>query len=161
MSASSLRIYPAGPDEVATVHALVLELARYEKLEHEVQSTPESLRDAMFGPHSTAGALLADWEGEPAGVAVYFHNFSTFTGRPGLYLEDIFVRETHRRRGIGLALLKAVAGIARDRDCGRMEWTVLDWNESAIRFYESLGAQMMGDWRLMRVNREGIQALAE
>lgn len=158
---SSLKIRAAAGADVAVVFDLLMQLARYEKIEDSVEATPELLAETMFGPKSNVEVLLAEWDGEPAGVAVFFHNYSTFVGRPGMYLEDIFVPETHRKLGIGKALLRAVVRIAAERNCRRMDWTVLDWNEPAIGFYESIGAKVLTDWRIMRMDESAIQSFAE
>lgn len=163
MSPSSeiaIRIRPATPDDVGTVLALIRELAVYEKLEHEVVATPALLHEALFGADANAEALLAEHGDEAVGFALFFHNFSTFLGRRGLYLEDLFVKPEHRGNGIGRALLAQLAAIAQQRGCGRMEWAVLDWNESAIRFYRSLGAQPMNEWTVFRLTGEGLAWLA-
>lgn len=160
MSDSALHIRPAAAEDAAAVFDLIHELAVYEKIEHTVEATPELIAETMFGPDSNVEALLAEWEGEPAGAAIFFHNYSTFVGRPCLYLEDIIVRESFRKRGIGKALLRAVAQIAADRDCRRLDWAVLDWNASAIGFYESIGAEMQADWRIMRMGPEAIRKFA-
>ncbi|MEM7011257.1 MAG: GNAT family N-acetyltransferase, partial [Verrucomicrobiota bacterium] len=161
MPDSSVQIRAASVEDVEVVFDLLMQLARYEKIEDTVQATPQLLKETMFGPKSRVEVLLAEWEGEPAGVAVYFHNYSTFVGRNGMYLEDIFVPKTHRKRGIGKALLQAVARIAAERDCGRMDWAVLEWNKPAIGFYESIGAEMLTDWRIMRMDEEAIQRFAD
>lgn len=114
----------------------------------------------LFGPRPAAEVLIAEWEGEPAAFALFFHNFSTFLGRPGLYLEDLFVRPAHRGRGIGGRLLAELARLAVDRECGRLEWSVLDWNESAIGFYRALGAEPQDDWTVFRVTGEALSRLA-
>src|SRR5580698_3202557 len=151
----------AGPADVATLHALVLELARYEKLEQEVVGTEGLLRTHLFGPRPFAEALVCEDAGAIVGFALFFHTYSTFLARPGLYLEDLFVLPEHRRRGHGRALLRALARIAVERGCGRLEWSVLDWNEPALRFYESIGAPAMPDWRICRLTGEGLARFAE
>jgi GNAT superfamily N-acetyltransferase len=158
-------IRPALPADVPALLALIRELARYEKLEHEVVGTADDLQRHLFGPTPRAEAIVATdgtdgTEGETlVGLALYFHNFSTFLCRPGLYLEDLFVLPEHRGKGYGAALLRALAAIALERGCGRLEWSVLDWNEPAKGFYRSLGAQEMSDWRIMRVTGEALQKL--
>ena len=140
---------------------LITALGEYERLAHEVVATEASLRDALFGPAPAAEVVIA-WSGSEAiGFALFFHNFSTFLGRRGLYLEDLFVVPDWRGRGIGRRLLAHLARIAVERNCGRMEWAVLDWNETAIGFYERLGATVMEDWRLCRVTGDGLSRLAE
>lgn len=139
----------------------VRELAEYEKLAHTAVATEDMLAHALFGPRSYAEALIAEADGAPVGFALFFHTFSTFVGKPGLYLEDIYVQPAHRRQGIGVRLLRELAQIALERDCGRLEWSVLDWNEPALRFYrEKLGARAMDDWTIERLDRADIEALA-
>jgi len=153
-------IRPATADDVAAIHALVCELARYERLEHEVTSTPEHLKDYLFGARPYAEALVAEDEASVVGFALFFHNYSTFVGRPGLYLEDLFVRPESRRKGHGRALFREVARIAAKRECGRFEWSVLHWNEPALAFYRSMGAVPMHDWRICRMTGEALARLA-
>lgn len=155
-----LQIRPAVESDVELIHAFILELAEYEKLSGEVAATPALLRHSLFGENPAARALIASASGEPAGFALYFTNYSTFLGRPGIYIEDLFVRERYRSMGIGRALLAHLAAIATSRGYGRMEWWVLDWNEPAIRFYESLGAQPMKEWSVHRLSGEALQQLA-
>jgi len=156
---NSLTIRPAGPEDIDELLALIHELAVYEKAPEEAVATPDLLHQALFGEHPTAQAVIAEWQGEPAGFALFFHNFSTWLGRPGLYLEDLFVREALRGKGIGKALLLHLAGIARDRGCGRMEWSVLDWNTPAIDFYKALGAQPMNEWTVYRLDAAALDRL--
>jgi GNAT superfamily N-acetyltransferase len=156
-----LRIRPAAPDDTALVLALIRELAEYERLAHTVVASEADLREALFGPRPWAETVLADVDGQPAGFALYFHNFSTFLARPGLYLEDLFVRPAFRRQGVGRALLVHLAQLAALRRCGRFEWTVLDWNTPAIAFYEKLGAQLLPDWRVCRLTGEGLTRFAK
>ena len=139
---------------------LIRELAEYERAPDAVVATETGLREVLFGAKPSAEVLLALEESEPVGFAVYFHNFSTWLGRPGLYLEDLFVRPEKRGKGYGRALLERLAQIAKERGCGRMEWAVLDWNEPAIQFYRKLGAQPMDDWTVFRLTGEGIAKLA-
>jgi GNAT superfamily N-acetyltransferase len=149
---SDLQIRFAQPADAETVHRLVFELAVYEKLTHEVVSTPEDLRRALIGPKPMVEVLLAEISGKPVGFALFFQTFSTFVGRPGIYLEDLFVLPEYRRRGIAMALFLDLFRIAQERNCGRVEWTVLDWNEPAIKFYtEKLGAKILRDWWRCRV----------
>lgn len=157
----ALEIRPVRRGDESRVLELIRELAEYERLADAVEATPELLADALFGDRAVAECLLADWEGEVVGFALYFRNFSTFVGRPGLYLEDLYVCPSHRGRGIGKALLKTLAGIARDRGYGRMEWSVLDWNEPAIDFYRSLGAVPMEEWTVYRLDRKALKSVAE
>src|SRR6187402_597263 len=127
-------------NDVPLIRELIEGLADYERLRHECHATDELLRASLFGERAYAEVAIAEWDGVPAGFALYFHNYSTFLARPGIYLEDLFVRPTHRGRGIGEALLRHLAALAVTRDCGRLEWSVLDWNEDAIGFYRKLGA---------------------
>ncbi len=155
MTNDHVRIRPAQPGDETRILELIRELADYERLAHEVTATPGLLAEHLFGEAAVAGALLAESEGEAVGLALYFRNFSTFLARPGLYLEDLFVREPWRGKGIGRALLRQVAELARKRGYGRMEWSVLDWNQPAIDFYESLGAEAMSEWTVYRLSRNG------
>ncbi|MCX7892330.1 MAG: GNAT family N-acetyltransferase [Burkholderiales bacterium] len=158
MTAALIR--PATRADVPSLLALVQGLADYERLSHLVEATEASLAEALFGPSANVEALLAEWQGEAAGFALYFHNFSTFLGRRGLYLEDLFVKPAFRRRGIGRALLVACARVAHARGCGRFEWMALDWNTPAIDFYKSLGAVEHPEWRLLRVSGDALARLA-
>ena len=153
-------IRPATHGDIPALLRLIRALAVYEKLEHLVVADEAQLERELFGEGSRAEALLCRAGGEAVGMAIYFHNFSTFLGRKGLYLEDLFVEPAHRGRGCGKALLLALARIAHERGCGRFEWMVLDWNEPAIRFYESLGAVRMDEWHLFRVTGEALEKLA-
>ena len=153
-------IRPAVPGDCETIAALILELAEYEELAHEAVASADDLRRNLFGPRTFAEALMADWDGAAAGFALFFHNFSTFRGRPGLYLEDLFVRPSHRGRGIGRALLARLGRMAVERGCGRLEWSVLNWNEPAIGFYRALGARPMDGWTVYRVDDESLRRLA-
>jgi len=159
MPAFSIR--PARLGDEHALFALVRALAEYENLSHAVTGSAEKLAQDLFGPHAAAEALLAEVDNQPLAFALFFHNYSTFLTQRGLYLEDIFVLPEHRGRGIGKALLSEVANIARERGCGRLEWSVLDWNQSAIDFYQSLGANVLPDWRICRVVGDGLQALAD
>jgi GNAT superfamily N-acetyltransferase len=145
-----LGVRAAETTDVPVIFQLIGELADYERLRHQMVGDVNDLERHLFGEPRYAHALLADWDGEPAGFALYFFNYSTFLCRPGLYLEDLFVRPAQRGRGIGLALLTALEQRARDAGCGRLEWSVLDWNESAIEFYRRFGARPMQDWILYR-----------
>ena len=147
--------------DVALILSFVRQLADYEKLAHLVTATEGGLRDALFGAHAGAEVVLAFEDDVAVGFAVYFHNFSTFLGVRGLWLEDLFVHPAYRGRGYGKALLLHVARIARQRGCGRFEWAVLDWNEPSMRLYRSLGAQPLDDWTIMRVTGAALDALAE
>ena len=153
-------IEPATERDVPVILNLIKGLAEYEKLSHEVVATETSLRESLFGARRVAEVLLGFADAEPAGFAVFFHNYSTFLGRPGLYLEDLFVLPQWRRRGLGTRLLGRVAREAVARNCGRLEWSVLDWNEPAIRFYKKLGARAMDEWTVFRVTGEALMRLA-
>lgn len=155
-----LEIRAATEDDVPLILSLVKELAEYERLSHQVVATEEVLRDSLFGERRTAEVLIGHHGGEPAGFALFFHNFSTFLGRPGIYLEDLYVRPRYRGMGYGKALLARLAELARERGCGRLEWWVLDWNEPAIRFYKALGAVPMEDWTVYRLAGESLDELA-
>ena len=155
----SLSIVPATPADVPTVLALIRELAEYEKLLHEVVADETRVREALFGSQTVAACVLA-WDGKTAlGFALYYFNFSTFLARPGLYLEDLYVRTEHRGQGVGEALLKHLAQIAVRRGCGRMEWAVLNWNRRAIQFYERMGAEGVLDWTVYRMSGEPLLRL--
>lgn len=157
---SGFAIRPAGPRDVAAVHAMIRQLAAYEKLTHLCVATEADLQGALWGPHPAAEVLVA-WKGEhPAGFALFFHNYSTFLGRRGIWLEDLFVDPAYRRQGCAGALLSAVAALAVERRCGRFEWTVLDWNAGAIDFYRGLGARVLPDWRIVRLTGQALTALA-
>ena len=152
-------IRPAAPADCEPIVALIRELAEFERLSHLVVVTPESLRTHLFGPQPAAQALVAEHGGAIVAFALYFTNFSTFLGRPGLYLEDLYVQPAHRGQGLGGALLRHLARLALQRGCGRFEWSVLDWNARAIGFYEKMGATVMPDWRICRVTGPALQAL--
>jgi GNAT superfamily N-acetyltransferase len=158
--ASDFDIRPARVDDVPIILQLIRDLATYERAPDEVVTTEEQLVDFLFGKRPVAEVLLAFEGDSPVGFAVYFYNFSTWLGRPGLYLEDLFVKPEKRGKGYGRALLVGLAKIARDRGCGRMEWAVLDWNEPAIKFYRALGAKPMDEWTVFRLTREEIAKLA-
>ena len=160
MKISALVIRPATVADVPIILELIRELATYERAPTEVTATEEGLVDVLFGPRPAAEVLLAFEEETPVGFAVFFHNFSTWLGRPGLYLEDLFVRPEQRGKGYGRALLVHLAKIAHERNCGRMEWAVLDWNEPAIQFYKKLGAAPCDEWTVFRLTRDGIAKLA-
>ncbi|MFN2541827.1 MAG: N-acetyltransferase family protein [Chthoniobacterales bacterium] len=153
-------IRPATLADVPTILDLIRELATYERAPNEVAATEDQLVDVLFGEKRAAEVLLGFEDGKPVGFAVFFYNFSTWLGRPGLYLEDLFVRPAQRGKGYGRALLVELAKIARERGCGRMEWAVLDWNEPAIEFYRKLGAKPMDEWTVFRLGRDGIERLA-
>jgi GNAT superfamily N-acetyltransferase len=148
------------PAEVPALLGLIRELARFEQLEHEVEATVELLSESLFGPRPAAGALLARCQGELAGYAIYFFTFSSFVGRPGIWLEDVYVRPQFRQRGLGRRLVEAVARVGAQRGCGRYEWMALNWNSGALEFYRGLGAQVMDQWILLRLNASGLKHLA-
>jgi GNAT superfamily N-acetyltransferase len=154
-------IRAAAEADLPVILSLIRDLAEYEREPNAVVATEAGLREVLFGPHRSAETLLALEDGKPVGFAVYFYNFSTWLGRPGLYLEDLFVRPANRGKGYGRALLVRLAQIAQERRCGRMEWAVLDWNEPAIQFYKKLGAQPMHDWTVFRLTEVGIATLAQ
>ena len=156
----TISIRPATPNDVPTVAFLIRALSQYEKLEHEVTMTEDRLRATMFGPRPYAEALLAEDDGKPVGFALFFHNYSTFLAQPGLYLEDLYVPESHRGKGIGKSLLVQLAKIAVERNCGRLEWAVLDWNVDAIGFYEKLGAKPNSEWTVYRLTDDSLNGLA-
>ena len=156
-----LTIRRATEQDVPVLLDFIRELAQYERLTHLLAITERQLAQELFGANSRVEALLAHCDGEPAAFAVYFHNFSTFLGRKGLYLEDLYVRPEYRRRGYGRAMLVELARIAHERGCGRFEWTVLDWNKPAIDFYRSLGADLLQDWRICRVTGAALEQLAQ
>jgi GNAT superfamily N-acetyltransferase len=147
--------------DVSIILCFIKKLADYERLSHEVVATEETLRETLFGRRRTAEVAIGYFKGEPVSFVLYFHNYSTFLGRPGIYIEDLFVDETFRRRGFGTALLRYVAGLASERRCGRLEWSVLDWNEPAINFYKKLGAMPMSEWTVFRVIGKELEKLAE
>ena len=155
-----LNIRPATRADAPVIASLVRELADYEKLLDDAKATAEDFLREIERPNPVIHVLIAEWDGSPCGFALYFFNFSTFVGRPGLYLEDLFVRPAQRKHGIGRALLSALARIAEQRGCGRMEWAVLDWNEPALRFYKSLDARQMNEWIIHRLTPVEIAKLA-
>jgi GNAT superfamily N-acetyltransferase len=156
----SIRIRSATKEDVPVLAELIRGLARYEKLEHQVVMTEDLLAAGLFGERPYAEVLLAVDEDRPVGFALFFHNFSTFLGRPGIYLEDLFVVPEERASGIGRALLEHLARLTVDRGCGRLEWAVLDWNRDAIAFYERLGARPNSDWTVYRLTGEALATLA-
>ena len=158
---SNFKIRPACAADVSTILQLIRDLATYERAPNEVTATEEQLVDVLFGEKPAAEVLLAFEKDTPVGFALFFHNFSTWLGRPGLYLEDLFVKPEKRGKGYGRALLVDLAKVAYERGCGRMEWAVLDWNEPAIKFYRSLGAKPMEEWTVFRLTRDGIAELAK
>jgi GNAT superfamily N-acetyltransferase len=148
------------PARIPELLKLIRELARFEHLEHEVEATVESLRDSLFGSQPVAGALLADCNGMLVGYAIYFFTFSSFVGRRGLWLEDVYVRPQFRHKGLGRRLIEAVARIGAERNCGRFEWTALNWNRKTLDFYRALGARTMDEWVLLRLNAGELRRLA-
>ena len=160
MTDALITIRPATIDDVPLIRQLIAELADYEKLAHAAVSTDDDLRAQLFGAHPAAEVLIGEVDGEPAGFALFFHNFSTFLGKRGLYLEDLFVRPAFRGAGLGRHLMAALARIALQRDCGRFEWSVLDWNQPAIDFYRRLGATGMEEWTVQRLEGAALHALA-
>ena len=157
----SLIIRRARPDEAGLVLSLVRELAEYEKLLHEVEATEAGIGEALFGSHPRLFCEIAEWQGEPAGFAVWFINFSTFSGRSGIYLEDLFVRPAHRGKGIGKALLADLASECVTNGWSQLQWAVLDWNTPSIEFYKSLGAVLMDEWTGCRIGGPALIALAQ
>jgi GNAT superfamily N-acetyltransferase len=161
MMQPSFTIRPATPDDVPAIVGFVRELAAYENLSHEVTATVEQMRDQLFGPTPRAEVLIACENGIPVGLALFFHNFSTFLAKPGLYIEDIYIQPAHRGKGYGKALMISLARLAVERGCGRFEWTVLDWNQPSIDFYKSLGAELKPEWVITRVAGAALEALAQ
>jgi GNAT superfamily N-acetyltransferase len=159
-SNSSFQIRQATAADVPAVLTLIRGLADYERLANEVIATEDDLRQSLFGTHPAAEVLLGELEGHAVAFAVFFTNFSTFLGRPGIYLEDLFVQPEQRRHGFGRQLLQYIAALAVERRCGRLEWSVLDWNEPAIRFYQSLGARPMDEWTVHRLTGEALLTFA-
>jgi len=157
---TNLIIRPAHEGDVPLILRFIRELAVYQKLEHEVVADEASLRATLFGPHPFAEVLIAEQAGESAGFALFFHSYSTFQGRPGIHLEDLYVSDSLRGQGIGGALLAYLADLAVARGCGRLEWSVLDWNTPAIGFYRGLGAAPMDDWTLFRLTGEALKRVA-
>ncbi|MFB3924226.1 MAG: N-acetyltransferase family protein [Terriglobia bacterium] len=155
-----LHIRPATETDIPEILKLIRELAEYEKLAHYVVVTPEDLKRDGFSERPVFRVLMAEWDGEPAGYALYFYNYSTFLGRPGIFLEDLFVRPQFRKKGIGKALLLRLAKIAVEERCARVDWIVLDWNTPALEFYKSLGAEVLKEWVTMRLSGEALAKLA-
>jgi GNAT superfamily N-acetyltransferase len=151
-----IQVRLAQPSDAALVLRFIRELAEYEKLSHQVVATEEQVRETLFGARPAAESLIAEVDGQPAGFAIFFHNYSTFLARPGIYLEDLFVTPDLRRQGVGRALFAHVARLAVERGCGRFEWSVLDWNQPAIAFYRSLGAEPLSDWTVFRLTGEAL-----
>ena len=154
-------IRPAQPSDVAHIHGMIVELAVFEKLEHLVVATEAMLHDGLFGARPSCEAIIGEENGKVVAFALFFHNFSTFLTRKGLYLEDLYVLQSHRGKGYGTQMLKRLAQIAVERNCGRFEWSVLDWNAPAIGFYQQMGADILPDWRICRLTGDTLTALAE
>ncbi len=157
----TVTIRSAVPDDLDLIFRFICDLAEYEKLRHEVRADEAALSRSLFGDTPRAEVIIGEIDGDAKGFALFFHNFSTFEGRPGLYLEDLFVDPDARGSGLGRALLARLAQIALERDCARLEWSVLDWNEPALRFYRSLGATPMDEWTVQRVDGNALAALAK
>ncbi len=157
---TEISIRPGTPEDVNVILGFIRGLAKYEKLEHQVSATEEKLRDTLFGERAFAETLIASMGAKPAGYSLFYHNYSTFLAKPGMYVEDVFVLPEYRRHGIGRALFKALAATALERDCGRLEWSVLDWNAPAIDFYQKLGAEVMPDWRKTMMTQPAMLELA-
>jgi GNAT superfamily N-acetyltransferase len=156
----TLEIRGATESDIPLILQFIRDLARYEKLEHKVVATEEGLRQTLFGNPRFAEVVIASADGTPVGFALFFHNYSTFLGQPGIYLEDLYVKPEMRGRGYGKTMLAHLARVARERGCGRIEWSVLDWNTPAIDFYKNLGARPMDDWTTFRVTGDALEALA-
>ena len=150
----------ATPADVPAIFELIQALAEYEKLSHAVTGSPELLKEHLFSERPFAEAIVAEYEGKVVGFGLFFHNYSTFLTRPGIYLEDLFVLPEYRGRGIGKKLITYLAGLAIERNCGRLEWSVLDWNAPAIAFYKGIGAQILDEWRICRVTGDSLSTLA-
>ena len=157
---TEIGIRPATEEDVPLILSFIRELAGYERLSHEVSATEDLLRESLFGSRRGAEVVIGSHADEPTGFALFFHNFSTFLGRPGIYLEDLYVKPEFRGKGIGRAMLVYLAGLAKERGCGRLEWSVLDWNEPALRLYRGIGAVPMDDWTVYRVAGETLDELA-
>jgi GNAT superfamily N-acetyltransferase len=159
-SLPDFEIRPATIDDVPLILSFIKKLAQYEGLAQEVVATEESLRETLFNSRKTAEVVIGDLQNKPIGLVLFFHNYSTFLSRPGLYIEDLFIDESYRRRGFGAALLRYVARLAIERNCGRVEWSVLDWNKPAVDFYTRLGAVPLSDWTVFRVTGQNLVNLA-
>ncbi|MEJ2165203.1 MAG: GNAT family N-acetyltransferase [Desulfobacterales bacterium] len=157
---SIFKIRPAAENDAGTILSLIRELADYEHLSHEVIATQDDIRRYLFGPHPVAEAVIGEYEGIAVSFALFFYNFSTFIGKPGIYLEDLYVKPEYRRLGFGRKMLVHIARLAKDRNCGRFEWSVLDWNKPAIRTYDRLNAKPMKEWILYRLTGEALDNLA-
>lgn len=157
---NAFSIRPAQPSDVAHIHGMIVELAVFEKLEHMVVATEAMLHEGLFGAHPACEAIIGEENGEVVTFALFFHNFSTFLTKKGLYLEDLYVKKAHRGKGFGKQMLVKLAQLAVERNCGRFEWSVLDWNEPAINFYKAMGAEILPDWRVCRVTGPALAQLA-
>jgi GNAT superfamily N-acetyltransferase len=160
MTTAHFSIRPAQPSDVAHIHAMIVELAVFEKLEHLVVATEAMLHEGLFGARPSCEAIIGEENGEVVTFALFFHNFSTFLTKKGLYLEDLYVRQAYRGKGYGSQMLKKLAQLAVERHCGRFEWSVLDWNAPAIKFYQSMGADILPEWRICRVTGDALSSLA-
>ena len=160
MTEAEFSIRPAEEKDVPLILQFIKELAEYERLGGEVVATEDILRRNLFGERRVAEVILGYYQEQPVSFALFFHNFSTFLGKPGIYIEDLFVKEEYRGKGFGTKMLSYLARLAKERNCGRLEWWVLDWNKSAIGFYESLGAEPMSDWTVYRITGEALDKLA-
>lgn len=158
---TDINIRLATPEDVPTILAFIQGLAEYEKLADQVVATEDKLKHTLFGDKCYAEVVIAEYNQQAAGFALFFHNYSTFLAKPGIYLEDLFVLPDFRGKGLGKVLLSYLAKLAVERDCGRLEWSVLDWNQPAIDFYQAQGATMLHDWRINRVTGENLKALAQ
>jgi GNAT superfamily N-acetyltransferase len=158
---NKLKIRKADINDVSLILSLIKEIADYEKLSHEVTATEKDIQENLFGDVKYAEVLIAEYENEPVGYALFFYNFSTFTGKPGIYLEDLFIKPKYRGKGIGKTLLLRLIEIAKDKNCGRVEWCVLDWNEPAINFYKNLGAVPMDGWSIFRVTEDKFEKILD
>lgn len=158
---SNLVLRPAIPTDVPVIFELIQGLAEYEKLSHAVTGSAEALSEHLFGSRPYAEVIIAEYAGQAVGFALFFHNYSTFLTQPGIYLEDLFVLPQYRGQGVGKAILSYLASLAVERGCGRLEWSVLDWNEPAIAFYRRMGAAVLSDWRICRVTGDSLSHLAD
>ncbi len=154
-------IHEATATDVPLILSFIKGLGEYEKLSHEVVATEEFLRENLFGENPKAEVILGYYQNEPVAFALFFHNFSTFLGRPGLYLEDLFVKPEYRGKGFGKVMLSYLARLTKERNCGRLEWSVLDWNEPALKFYRSIGSKLMDEWTVQRLDGDALEKLAE
>lgn len=160
MAGASFKIRAAAAGDAALLLTMIHELAEYEKLGVEVTATEETLREALFSERRAAEAMIGEYDGAPAAYMIFFHNFSTFSGRAGMYLEDVFIRPAYRGKGLGRRMMEQLARTAAERGCAHLEWLVLDWNEPAIGFYKSLGARAMEDWKVFRLTGSALAELA-